>query len=217
MTILVIDQPFGQVVYALEVGQPPAHAQLSAPEMMLEGPTLHRSVPIPGFSLRACCCGQVVGCYCTLRPHLLQNALQIRIRIIEGLEGIALPGRPGPATVLEQRPVTDSHHRSFMRPLLREFARIVEIAFEPVQIIPAKARPDYKKVRRDQDIDEIQLQHADRMERTAKMPDIRRGVRTRPIKTLCGQRHAPRFGGGNIGSANWQRANDPANVRIAIV
>ena len=89
-----------------------------------------------------------------------------------------------------------------MRPLLREFARIVEIAFEPVPIIPAKARPDHKKVRRDQDIDEIQLQHADRMERTAKKPDIRRGVGTRPVKTLCGQRHAPRFRGGNIGSAN---------------
>ena len=148
---------------------------------------------------------------------MLENAPQIRIRIIERLERVAFPGRPGPATVLEQRPVADPHHRSFMRPLLGEFARIVEKAFKSVPIVAAKARPDHEKVRRDQDIDEIQLQHADCMERTAKMADIRRGVGTRPVKPLCGKRHAASFRGGNIGSANWQRANDPANVRIAIV
>jgi len=185
--------------------------------MMLESPTLHRSMPVTGLAVGADGRRQVVRSDSAFGPNLLKNALEVTVRILQGLERIALPGGPRPAAVLKQGPVSDSYNRSLVGPLLREFSRIIEIAFKPASIVAAKARPDHEEVRRYQDIDEVQLQHADGMERTAKMSDVRRRFGAWAVKPLRCKGHSAGLRGGNVGSANCQRANTPGRVRMAIV
>ena len=81
-----------------------------------------------------------------------------------------------------------------MGPLLRELTRLVEVFFESLAVIAAQPGPQNQEMCGDQHVDEIQLQHADRVQRPAKVPGIVGHRWPAPVEPLRSERNAPRFG-----------------------
>ena len=188
---LVGNESLRQFVDALKVPQAPADAHVAATEVVFQRPALHRAMPVAGFCARqALCLGQIAGRDGTVLLDALEDASQVVVGIVERSERVALPGRPGGTTVIQQGPVAHPHNRGLVCPLLRVFTRAVEIALEARAIVRPEARPDHKEMGRYQDVDEIELQDADGMHGAPVMANIVRLAGARPVEALRSERDA---------------------------
>ena len=86
-----------------------------------------------------------------------------------------------------------------MRPMLRELARAIDEALKTVNVVGAKSRPQDEVMRRDEHVDEVELQNLERIEHAPKVAAIRLAAWPRPVEP--GSRHcdASRLG---LGEAN---------------
>ena len=82
-----------------------------------------------------------------------------------------------------------------MRPLLCVLARVVQKFLETLAIIRPKARPDHKKVRWNQNVDEVELQDGNGRHRTAEMSNVRWIHRACAIEALSSQGYSSGLGG----------------------
>lgn len=161
--------------------------------MMFQRPALNRPMPVSFYAGQASCLWQIVSRNRTLVTYLDENISQISVRVGKCPQRVSFPWRPRLAPMFQQRPIADTHYGGLVCPLLGELPRIVQILLETLPIISPQTRPDHQEVRGKQDIDEIELQNTDRMQRSPEMPNIAWIGRTRPRKSLRSKRNTARL------------------------
>ena len=129
-------------------------------------------MPVAGLAFRTCNGRQVIGCHGPLTLHSGEDIAQVAVTLRDIVDRTVLPRLEGPPAVAQQRPITDSDDRGFVSPLLGKFTRAVQEILESGAVIGTKPGPDHEEVRRQQNVDEVELQDSDRTHRPPKVPRI---------------------------------------------
>ena len=81
-----------------------------------------------------------------------------------------------------------------MRPLLGEFAAAIDQVVEQPAIVRTQARKQHLVMRGDEDVDTIDLQQTETVDRAPDAADAYAITRPWPIESLRGESNAPGFG-----------------------
>jgi hypothetical protein len=168
----------GEVVGAREVGQAVCDGQQATREVGLE----HRSGggAEPRFSQarvsqtagNAVGWVQFVGGQRTSNSHFIQHVLHVgRMRFEELLESIGTDS-PRFHAVAQKRPALHRQDRRLVAPLLRELAPAVDEIVEARAFVGTEPRKEHQVVRRNEDVDEVELKQAELADRAADVTRV---------------------------------------------
>ncbi len=190
------NQPLREVVDALEIAEPLRHRKVAARKVVLQRPARYRAVPIARPALRPRQRREVGRGQRTVVAHLLEDRREVIPATAQFAQRIVLRRFVGRASVGQQGPGVAGNDRGLVRPLLRVVAAAVHETVEPLPVIGAEPGPEDEVVRRYQDVDEIQLQHLERLHGAAEVARIGCARGPVAVQVLRGQRNASRLRSG---------------------
>jgi hypothetical protein len=188
------DHALGQIVRPRPIGAAPVgYRQRTAREVPLEPGLRHApappvALPVAGtFRLR-----HVRRRERAPRAHGLQHPLDVgRVPRHEGSEGARAPVVLH--AIAQQRPALDPHDGSLAGPLLGELAPPVDEIVEERRVVGAEPRERHQVLRRQDDVDVVDLQEAEPAERAPEKRGAHPAAWARAIEALRPERDAARL------------------------